>query len=81
MIGGVGLVADAANAVSLALKRPGETLLLVGETLGHLGASLYLREVLGREEGAPPPVDLAAERRQRRFRPRHDRRRPGQRLP
>jgi phosphoribosylformylglycinamidine (FGAM) synthase-like enzyme len=27
-----------------------------------LGASLYLRELLGREDGAPPPVDLALER-------------------
>ena len=25
--------------------------------------SLYLREILGREEGPPPPVDLAAEKR------------------
>ena len=38
-------------------------LVLVGETRGELGASMYLREVLGREDGAPPPVDLAAERR------------------
>ncbi len=63
VIGGVGLIADAARSVSLALKRPGEAILLIGETRGHLGASLYLREVLGREDGAPPPVDLAAERR------------------
>ncbi|HXQ53133.1 MAG TPA: phosphoribosylformylglycinamidine synthase subunit PurL [Stellaceae bacterium] len=63
VIGGVGLIADAANSVSLAFKRPGEAILLVGETLGHLGASLYLREVLGREDGTPPQVDLVAERR------------------
>jgi phosphoribosylformylglycinamidine (FGAM) synthase-like enzyme len=63
VIGGVGLIADAARTVNLALKRPGEAILLIGETRGHLGASLYLREVLGREDGAPPPVDLAAERR------------------
>jgi phosphoribosylformylglycinamidine synthase subunit PurL len=63
VIGGVGLIEDAGAAVSLAFKRPGEAILLVGETRGHLGASLYLREVLGREDGAPPPVDLAAERR------------------
>ena len=62
-IGGVGILEDAAKSVSLALKHSGETLLLIGETQGHLGASLYLREVLGREDGAPPPVDLAAERR------------------
>jgi len=40
----------------------GDVLVLIGETVGELGASLYLREVLGREDGAPPPVDLALER-------------------
>ncbi len=50
------------KSTSLALKNPGETLILVGESRGHLGCSLYLRELLGREDGAPPPVDLPAER-------------------
>jgi len=63
VIGGVGLIDDAAKSVTLAFKRPGEAILLVGETRGHLGSSLYLREIAGREDGAPPPVDLAAERR------------------
>jgi len=49
--------------MSLAFKRPGETIFLIGETKGHLGSSLYLREIAGSEDGAPPPVDLAAERR------------------
>lgn len=61
VIGGVGLIADAAKAVDLALKGYGNALILVGKTKGHLGASLYLREIEGREDGAPPPVDLAAE--------------------
>jgi phosphoribosylformylglycinamidine synthase len=67
VIGGVGLIADAATAVDLALKRDGHALILVGETTGHLGASLYLREIEGREDGAPPRVDLAAERRHGEF--------------
>jgi phosphoribosylformylglycinamidine synthase subunit PurL len=62
VIGGVGLIADAATAVDLALKQEGNALILIGETTGRLGASLYLREIEGREDGAPPPVDLAAER-------------------
>jgi len=36
---------------------------LLGATVGWLGQSLYLRELEGREEGAPPPVDLVVERR------------------
>ena len=61
-IGGVGVLEDAAQAVGLALK-PGLELILVGQTRGWLGQSLWLREIAGREEGAPPPVDLEAERR------------------
>jgi phosphoribosylformylglycinamidine synthase len=62
-IGGVGLLKDASRAVSLSFKREGDAILLLGETQGHLGQSLVLRELAGREDGPPPPVDLAAERR------------------
>ena len=66
VIGGVGLIADAHQAVDLALKHDGNALILIGATAsdlgGHLGASLYLREIEGREDGPPPSVDLAAER-------------------
>jgi len=61
-IGGVGVLEDVAQAVGLALP-PGLDLIVIGETRGWLGQSLWLREIAGREEGAPPPVDLAAERR------------------
>lgn len=63
VIGGVGLIADAGSAVGLALPRAGLDLFVIGETRGWLGQSLYLREVTGRRDGAPPPVDLDAERR------------------
>ena len=63
VIGGVGLIADARHAIDLALKRDGDALILIGSTSGHLGCSLYLREIEGEESGPPPPVDLAAERR------------------
>ncbi|MDY0885728.1 phosphoribosylformylglycinamidine synthase subunit PurL [Dongia soli] len=63
VIGGVGVIADVGKSVSIPFKEASETVLLIGETKGHLGASIYLREIHGREEGAPPPVDLVAERR------------------
>ncbi|MBN8920803.1 MAG: phosphoribosylformylglycinamidine synthase subunit PurL, partial [Rhizobiales bacterium] len=62
-IGGVGLIDDVANAVTLAFKAEGEAILVVGDTQGWLGQSVYLRDVCGQEEGAPPPVDLTLERR------------------
>jgi phosphoribosylformylglycinamidine synthase len=62
-IGGVGLLDDFTKSATLAFKRAGETILLIGATSGWLGQSVYLRDVCGREEGAPPPVDLAAEQR------------------
>jgi phosphoribosylformylglycinamidine synthase len=62
-IGGVGIVEDVAKTVGIGFARAGDSILLIGETRGHLGCSLYLREIAGEERGAPPPVDLAAERR------------------
>ena len=50
------------KSLTLAFKQPGETILLIGETTGWLGQSMYLRDVCGREEGSPPPVDLTEER-------------------
>src|SRR3984893_4344314 len=62
-IGGVGLIDDFTKSATLRFKAAGEAILLVGEATGWLGQSLYLRDICGREEGAPPPVDLAAARR------------------
>ncbi len=61
-IGGLGVIEDAARNVGLAVA-PGQELVLIGDTEGWLGQSLWLREIAGREDGPPPPVDLAAERR------------------
>ena len=66
-IGGVGLVDDVAKTASLAFKAAGEDIWLVGGAPGWLGRSAWLATVAGREEGAPPPVDLAAERRNGEF--------------
>ncbi len=62
VVGGVGLLAEASRRAVYSNLKAGQTLILVGETHGELGASLYLRDVLGREDGAPPPVDLERER-------------------
>ena len=63
-IGGVGLLDNLDVMTTIAFKGAGEAVILLGHTegAGWLGQSLYLREVAGEEKGAPPPVDLAFER-------------------
>ena len=61
-VGAVGLIPDYAYRAGFGGMKAGDVLVLIGETHGEIGSSLYLRELFGREEGAPPPVDLALER-------------------
>jgi phosphoribosylformylglycinamidine synthase len=66
-IGGVGLLSDYETSATIALKGEAfnEDIILIGETKGHLGQSLWLREIRsldGKEAGPPPPVDLAKEK-------------------
>ena len=60
-IGGLGVLEDAAQAVGYGLPSWLD-IVVIGKTQGWLGQSLWLREINGREDGAPPPVDLAVER-------------------
>ncbi len=62
-IGGVGLVDNVAVTAGIGFSASGEMILLLGETTGWLGQSSYMAVITGREEGAPPPVDLALEKR------------------
>lgn len=66
-IGGVGLMDDHAIMATVPFKAAGEAIFVIGQSNGHLGQSLWLRELHGREEGAPPPIDLATERRHGEF--------------
>lgn len=61
-IGGVGLLTDYTKRVGFGAVDMGDMIILVGKTTDNLGATLALREVWGREDGAPPHVDLAQER-------------------
>ncbi len=57
-IGGVGLMQDHEIMATIGFKAAGEQIVVIGGESGHLGQSLYLRELHGREEGPPPPVGL-----------------------
>jgi phosphoribosylformylglycinamidine synthase len=62
-IGGVGLLPDLELMATIGFKAAGDAIVLIGGHGTHLGQSMFLREIIGREDGAPPPVDLAFEKR------------------
>ena len=68
-IGGVGVMEDVSKMATIGFKNVGDAIVVIGDTPdyendreGHLGQSLWLREILGREDGLPPPVDLGKEK-------------------
>ena len=66
VIGAIGIIDSLDRAATVGFKAEGEAILLIGGPYGTadgwLGQSLYLRDLHGIEDGAPPPVDLAQER-------------------
>jgi phosphoribosylformylglycinamidine (FGAM) synthase-like enzyme len=62
VIGGVGLIEDFSKAAGIGIDRDGLDIVLVGGFGSHLGQSAYLRDIIGKVDGPPPPVDLDAER-------------------
>ena len=65
-LGGVGLIPDWGRMARIRFAAAGEVILLVGAPPSwgaHLGQSAWLRDIHGRRDGAPPPVDLAHEKR------------------
>ncbi|PBB99951.1 phosphoribosylformylglycinamidine synthase subunit PurL [Mesorhizobium sp. WSM3862] len=65
-IGGVGLIADWSKMARVGFAAEGQMIVLVGAppTWGsHLGQSVYMRDIHGRADGSPPPVDLEHEKR------------------
>ncbi|ODT83846.1 MAG: phosphoribosylformylglycinamidine synthase II [Pelagibacterium sp. SCN 64-44] len=64
-IGGVGLLPDWSRMARIGFAGEDEAILLVGAPEnwgGHLGQSIYMRDLHERRDGPPPPVDLAHER-------------------
>jgi phosphoribosylformylglycinamidine synthase len=61
-IGGVGLIKDYQNMITMDLKQAGNILLVVGKTEGHLDQSIFSREILNEKNGPPPEINLFNEK-------------------
>jgi len=65
-IGGVGLLPDWSRMARIGFAADGQSILLLGAPASwgsHLAQSIYMRDIHGRTDGPPPPVDLAHEKR------------------
>ena len=61
-IGGVGIIRDYKNMISMDLKNSGNIVLVIGKTIGHLEQSIFAREILSEKKGPPPEVNLFNEK-------------------
>jgi phosphoribosylformylglycinamidine synthase len=66
-VGMVGLLRRAEARVPSHFQSPGDRIIILGTTTGHLGGSAYWAELGGFVGGTPAPVDLDAEARLQRF--------------
>jgi phosphoribosylformylglycinamidine synthase subunit PurL len=62
ILGVVGLLEDASRVLTRAFRAAGDAIVLLGEGLGEIGGSEYLKTVHGVVRGRPPRLDLERER-------------------
>jgi len=61
-IGGVGLIKDYKDMITMDLKETDNILLVIGKTEGHLDQSLFARDILNEKNGPPPEINLFNEK-------------------
>ncbi len=61
-IGGVGLINNYENMISMDLKKEGNIVLVIGKTEGHLNQSIFAREIFSEKKGPPPEINLFNEK-------------------
>ncbi len=61
-IGGVGLISDYKNMVTMNFKEVNNLVLVIGKTEGHIDQSLFARTILDEKNGPPPEVNLFNEK-------------------
>lgn len=67
VIGGVGVIKDYAKAMDISFKNEGDNIFVIGETNNHIGQSLFMREIIGKNAGTAPKVNLEQEKRNGEF--------------
>ena len=61
-IGGVGLITNYENMITMDFKEEGNITLVIGKTEGHLDQSVFVKEILNEKKGPPPEINLFNEK-------------------
>ncbi len=61
-IGGVGLIKDYKNMITMDFKEIDNVVLVIGKTEGHIDQSLFARSILDEKNGPPPEINLFNEK-------------------
>ncbi len=61
-IGGVGLIKDYQQMITMDFKEINNLVLIIGKTEGHIDQSLFARNILNEKNGPPPEINLFNEK-------------------
>ena len=62
VIGGIGVFDNLKKILNIKTKKPGNIILSIGKTLGHIDQSAFLRENFSIYDGPPPEINLTNEK-------------------
>ena len=62
VIGGIGVFNNIKKILNIKTKKPGNLILAIGKTLGHIEQSAFLKENFSISDGPPPEVNLTNEK-------------------
>ena len=61
-IGGVGLIKDFKNMITMNFKNNENLVYIIGKTEGHLDQSIFAKDILNEKKGPPPSINLFNEK-------------------
>ena len=61
-IGGIGLLKNYKNIVTMDLKKEDNLIIVVGKTEGHIEQSIFARDIMSEKKGPPPEINLFNEK-------------------
>ena len=62
VIGGIGLIDKIKRVINIKTKNPGNLIMVIGKTIGHIDQSSFLLENFSINEGPPPEINLVNEK-------------------